>query len=210
MTKTLAELVTELQEDVPAVDGIPSDGQYERAIKEAVADFSRQCGLEKNSTLAIVAGTASYALPDDFLKMIEFENPYDHEHEVIITSTGIIPISGMTPFEEEVTIKDKMLTIFPTPGYSMTRYLEYKSAWILAEDESYPLTEDEAAIVMLKAKQIAFEKLSNASAASGFKYTVGNMSIDKSGVSDGYSKRMNDFESQYEAACKRYNGAAVY
>ena len=47
----------------------------------------------------------------------------------------------------------------------LTRYQAFMQA--LEKDESYPLTEDEAAIVVLKAKQIAFEKLANASAASG-------------------------------------------
>ena len=45
MTKALADMITELQEDVPAVDGVPSDAQYERAIKDAVREFSRRCGI---------------------------------------------------------------------------------------------------------------------------------------------------------------------
>jgi hypothetical protein len=210
MTKALADLIVELQEDVPPVDGVPSDAQYERAIKEAVAEFSRRCGLTKNSTIAIVSGTATYTLPDDFLKLIEIENPYSNEHHVIITATGIIPFSELSPFEEEITIRDKTMTIFPTPAYSMARFLEYKAAWALAEDDSYPLTEDEAQIVLLKAKQLCFDKLANASASSGFKYTVGNMSVDKSGVSDGYSKRIYELAGEFVQACDRYNGTAMF
>jgi len=209
MTKALADLIVDLQEDVPAVDGVPSDAQYERAIKEAVWEFSRRCGLVKNSTLAIVSGTGGYALPADFLDLTYIDSALDPEHNVIITATGIIPFSEAEPFEEEITVRNGTLTIYPTPGYSMTRYFEYKAAWVLDEDEAYPLTEDEARIVMLKAKQLCFDKLANAGIATGFKYSVGNMSVDKSGVSEGYSKRLYALQGEFVAACDGYNGAVM-
>jgi hypothetical protein len=209
MTKALADMITELQEDVPAVSGVPSDAQYERAIKDAVREFSRRCGVIKNGTIDIISGTAAYVLPDDFLDLIEIDNPYSPEHHVIVTQSGIIPFSELNPFEEEYTIQNGTITFTPTPGYSMTRYLEYKAAWILAVDNTYPLTEDEAQIVMLKAKQLAFDKLANASAGTGFKYTVGNMSVDKSGVSDGFSKRLYELQGEFVMACDQYNGAVV-
>ena len=208
MAKTLADLISELQEDVPAVDGIPSEAQYERAVKEAVDEFSRRCGLEKNTELSIVSGTATYALPDDFLALIEIEDPFDHEGNIIMTATGIIPFSKLAPFEEEITIRDGQLTIYPTPSYTMTRFLEYKAAWAL-NDGSYPLTEAEARIVLLKAQSIALEKQANANASAGFKYSVGNMSVDKSGVADGYAKRAETLEKRFDQACEKYNGAVV-
>jgi hypothetical protein len=208
MTKALADMVTELQEDVPAVDAVPSDAQYERAIKDAVAEFSRLCGLVKNTTLSIVSGTATYALPADFLKLIEIENPYDSEQGVLVTATGIIPFGGLTPFEEEITIRNGVLTIYPTPAYTMTRYLEYKAAWVLDESDEYPLTDDEVEIVMLKAKEKAFEKLFNANTGTGgIKYSIGNMSVDKTGASDGYSKRMYALHGEFAKACEDYNGS---
>jgi hypothetical protein len=208
MTKTLADMVLDLQEDVPAVDGVPSDAQYERAIKDAVAEFSRLCGLVKNTQLSIVSGTASYELPADFLKKIAIDSPFDPEHNVIITATGIIPM-GSTPIEEELTIRNKTLTIYPTPQYTMQRYMEYKAAWILNETNEYDLTDDEVEIVMLKAKASCFEKINNASASTGFRYSVGNMSVDKSGMGDGYSKRVSELEDKFERACNRYNGSVM-
>ncbi len=207
MTKALADLITELQEDVPAVDGVPSDAQYERAIKEAVAEFSRKCGLVKNTLLSIVSGTAAYALPADFLKLIEIDDPFNPEHNIMITTTGIIPFGNGSVFEEELTIRDRTLTIYPTPAYAADRYMEYKAAWVLDGDNEYPLTDDEAEIVLLKAKAIAFEKISNADAALDMKYSIGNMSVDLGGTSGGYSKRITDFEDKFEHACDRYNGA---
>lgn len=208
MTVTLANLILELQEDVPPVDGIPSDAQYERAIKDAVREFSRRCGVVKNGTLNIISGTASYSLPADFISMVEIDNPYDPENNVVITATGIIPFSELSPFEEEYSIQDGTITFSPTPAYTMARYIAYKAAWILVTD-SYALTEDEARIVMLKAKQLAFDKLANASAGAGFKYTVGNMSVDKSGMADGYSKRLYQLQGEFVMACDKYNGAVL-
>jgi hypothetical protein len=208
MTTTLADMISQLQEDVPAVSGVPSDAQYERAIKDAVREFSRRCGVCKNGTLDVISGTAAYALPADFLELIEIDNPYEPEHQVMITTTGIIPFSSLNPFEEDYTIQNGSITFFPVPTYTMTRYIEYKSAWTLV-DGSYPLTEDEAQIVMMKAKQLAFDKLANASIGQGFRYTVGNMSVDKSGVSDGYSKRLYELHGEFVTACDEYNGAVI-
>jgi hypothetical protein len=209
MSKALADLIVELQEDVPAVDGVPSEAQYERAIKDAVIEFSRRCGLKKSATISIVAGTADYALPDDFLAMIEMESPYDLEHQIVITPTGIIPFgSAATPFEEEITIRNKTLTIVPTPTYTVDRFLEYKAGWALDENSAYDLTDDEVQIVMLKAKGICFDKLANAG-AGGFKYSVGNMSVDKSGMGESYSKRQYELHGDFVAACERYNGAFI-
>jgi hypothetical protein len=209
MTKALADMITELQEDIPAVDGIPSDAQYERAVKDAVREFSRRCGQIQNGTLDIVPGTASYALPADFLDLIEIDNPFQPEHQVMVTSTGIIPFSELHPFCEERTIRNGMITFVPTPSYTMTRYIEYKAAWVLDEDDAYPLTDDEARIVLLKAKGICFEKLANANAGAGFKYAVGNMSVDKSGVSEGFSKRLYELHGEFVQACDEYNGAII-
>lgn len=209
MTKTLADLVSELQEDVPAVDGVPSDAQYERAVKEAVDEFSRRCGVVKNGSIPVVSGSASYALPDDFLELIEIEDPFEHEHGAIVTATGIIPFSEMNPFEEDLSIQNGILTIDPTPSYTMTRYIEYKAAWVLDDQDAYPLTEAEARIVLKKAQSLALEKLANANAAAGFKYSVGNMSVDKSGVADGYSKRAETLDAQFAQACTQYNGTRV-
>jgi hypothetical protein len=208
MTKALADMITELQEDVPAVSGVPSDAQYERAIKDAVREFSRRCGVSKSGTISVVSGTAAYALPADFIDLIEIDNPYEAEHDVVITASGIIPFNSLNPFEEDYSIQNGTITFTPTPGYTMTRYLEYKAAWIL-ETDSYALTDDEVRIVMLKAKQLVFDKLANSSAGAGFKYTVGNMSVDKSGMADGYTKRLYELQGEFLLACDEYNGAVI-
>jgi hypothetical protein len=209
---TLAVLLAELQSEVPAVNSVPSTAQYTQAIKDAVAEFSRRCGVKKNTTISIISGTASYALPDDFIKLIEIDNPYDFENGVMISSTGIIPFGSLNPSDERITIQNKTLTIYPTPTYTMTRYLEYKAAWILtgtAGNETYAaLGDDEVQVVMIKAKSLAVEKKANAMASSSaMKYSFGAVSVDKGDGADALNSKVAKLHDQFVEACDRYNGA---
>ncbi len=209
---TLAALVAILQSEVPAVNSTPTTAQYTQAVKDAVAEFSRRCGLQKNTTIPVVSGTPTYSLPADFLKLIEIDNPYSSEHHVIVTDAGIIPFSELSPFEEEITIANKVMTIFPTPGYTMTRYLEYKAGWVLTGDsgnETYAtMGDDEVQIVMLKAKGFALEKKANAMASGGgMKYSLGAVSVDKSSGVDTLTAQVYKLHGLFIEACERYNGA---
>jgi hypothetical protein len=210
---TLAALVAELQSEIPAVNSVPTTAQYTQAIKDAVFEFSRMCGLKKNALLNVVANTAVYTLPADFLTLIELDSLYDPENRIMITSTGIIPFGdGASSFEEEITVRNKVLTIYPTPAYSMNRYYEYKAAWVLTGEtgsETYAdLSDDEKAIVMLKAKGLATEKINNSLASSGaMKYSFGAVSVDKGTGTDVLTKNMFALHGQFVEACNRYNGA---
>src|SRR6185436_21175762 len=155
----LSDLVERLAGDVPAEDGVPSATQYEKAVQDAVRDFSERCGLEQIATLQIVPGTATYDLPADYLKMISLES-FTSADGVIISAQGIIPIS--TNWEERHTIRNGKITFYPTPTFSMAREFHYKAAWVptvidedYADEEYETMGEREARIVLLKAKSIA-------------------------------------------------------
>ena len=66
--------------------------------------------------------------------------------------------------------------------------------------------DDEAQIVLLKAKAIALSKISNAQAGDSIKYSFGAVSEDLSGASTSYQKDSETSDSEYEKACKTYNG----
>ena len=205
---TLAALKVILQSEVPAVNSVPTSDQYDQAIKDAVADFSRRCGKVKNSTLPVVSGTATYTLPSDFLQMIELESPFDPEHNVMITSSGIVPFNSITGFEEEVTIQGLSLTIYPTPEYTVSRFYEYKAGWVLSGGDFVNLGDAETSIVMIKAKQLAKDKIKNSLASSGsMKYSFGAVSVDKGAALDQLDKDMFKLHGDYVEACKDYNGA---
>lgn len=208
---TLAVLLAQLQSEVPAVNSVPTTTQYTQAIKDAVAEFSRRCGLVKFAELSIVSGTASYNLPADFLKLIMLESLASADG-VIISTTGIIPVSA--EWEETYQIVNKVITFKPTPGYTLTRDYRYKAAWVLtgsSGSETYAdMGDDEAQIVMLEAKNLALEKRANAQAASGgLRYSFGAVSVDKTGGVDDLSKTRFALHGQFVEACDRYNGAVL-
>lgn len=207
----LSELVDRLSGDVPAEDGVPSEEQYENAIKDAVRDFSERCGVEQISTLSIASGTATYDLPADFLKLIMLTS-LTGEGVLHSASGQLIPVPST--WCEKYTIRNGQITFYPVPRYTLTRDIYYKAAWISTPvdedygDEDYEtLGEREARIVLLKAKSIATEKVYKSQASSGVnKYSLGAVSVDKGDSITSLEKDIKSFETQYEAACDKYNG----
>ena len=209
MSKLLSEMVGQLMEDVPADGGVPSTTQYENAIKDAVADFSEQCGVTQIGTLSIVSGIATYELPVDFLKLIRLES-YQHDG-VIYSEAGLIPLSAH--FYEKYTIRNGQITFYPIPRYTLVRCFDYKAAWVgTVTDDEYPdieyetLSEREVRIILLKAQEITLGKLSNAQAGTSIKYSFGAVSEDLGGTSEASRKTAYAVQTDYEAACRKYNG----
>lgn len=211
MAKTLAVLVAQLQSEVPAVNSVPTTTQYQQAIKDAALEFSRRCGQGKWAELNIVSGTPTYDLAADFLGLISLEMMVGVDG-VIISSTGLIPVSA--DWEEEYTIRNKQITFTPTPTYTLTRDYKYKAGWILTgtdPDQTFAeMGDEEAQIVMIKAKGLALEKKSNAMASSGgMKYSFGAVSVDKSGGVDSLTAQVYKQHGLFVEACDRYNGAVI-
>ena len=204
---TLDDLVALLQQEVPAVDSVPSEAQYEQAIKDAAMDFSRRCGLMKFGELSIVSGTATYALPNDFQKLVTLESLVGVDG-VIISNSGIIPVSAN--WDETFVIVNKQITFKPTPTYSLTRDFKYKSAWIFdGSEELLDAGDEEIRIILLKAAAICFEKQSNASAGAMTRYSFGAVSVEMGSASASQASDQSTKEKQYEAACEQYNGARL-
>lgn len=208
---TLASLLSQLQSEVPAVSSVPTTAQYTQAIKDAAAEFSRRCGLTKFAELSIVSGTAAYSLAADFMKLVMLESLAGADG-VIISDAGIIPISS--DWEETYQIVNKVITFKPTPTYTLTRDYRYKAAWILtggSGSETYAdMGDDEAQIVMLKAKQLAKEKIANALASSGTqRYSFGAVSVDKGSGIDAITREMYALQGQFVDACEGYNGSRL-
>lgn len=205
------DLVAKLMEEIPDVDGTPSAQQYKAAVKDAVADFSRRCGTVKNATLSIMAGTAVYELPEDFLTLISLRGLYSPQG-VINTSTGLIPVGNS--IREQYTVRGRTITFSPTPAYSMVREYRYKAGWVLTpgdgdyESDVYAdMGDEEASIILIRAKQLCSEKISNAMAGGASKYSLGAVSVDNSTGLDHQVKLQYALHGQYLDACAAYNGA---
>jgi hypothetical protein len=213
MSKLLSELVAQLELDIPAEDSVPTEVQYENAVKDAIADFSEQCGLEQIETLSIVSGTATYDLPADFLRLISLTQ-LGGVGVMFSAESQIIPLSGN--WCERHTIRNGRITFYPVPRYSLQRYFSYKAAWIgtdieaegseAADVEYETMGEREARIVLMKAKALASTKKANAQAGSAIKYSFGAVSEDLGGVSEASVTNAESFENEYLEACKVYNG----
>ena len=214
MSILLSDLVERLAADVPAEDSVPSNMQYEKAVQDAVRDFSERCGLEQIAELSIVPGTATYDLPADYLKMIALES-FASADGVIISAQGIIPISAN--WEEQHTIRNEQITFYPTPTFTMARELRYKAAWIgtdieaessgdEADTDYETMSEREARIVLLKAQANALGKQSNALSGQTLKYSLGAVSVDKGSTIDEKRRKADSFNDDYLAACDKYNG----
>lgn len=208
----LSELVARLMEDIPAVDGVPSDLQYEQAVKDAVRDFSERCGVEQIATLSIASGTATYDLPADFLALIALQTFAGQE--VIYSADGLIPVPA--GWCERYTIRNGQITFYPTPRYTLAREFRYKAAWILTEavdeydnSEYETLGEREARIVLLKAQAIASTKKANAMAGDVMKYSLGAVSVDKSTDIESLTKKTYALHGEYVSACDDYNGRVI-
>jgi hypothetical protein len=211
MSILLSTLVTELQGRVAARNSVPTEAQYQKAIKNAVADFSQRCSREKISTLNVVSGTASYNLPADFVKMIRLYFGSGIEVDgVMIAPNGLIPMRGLEPRQTEyLTYAGGQVSIYPTPDYSLERTLRYAAGWALSGvDPAYAdLTETEAAMVLLKAEAECLTLKLNAEGGGVTAYRIGDESYDKSGGIQAMTVTRDTRQAEYLAACERYNGA---
>jgi hypothetical protein len=209
----LADLMQQLEEDVPARNNAPTASQYERCVLDASRDFSNRCGRVKISTLEVLAGTGNYDLPMDFLRMIKLDR-LNSSNGIINTAQGLIP--APTNWSEKYIIAGRKITFDPTPTYTLTRSIEYKAGWALTEDEGdytestyADMTEDESRIVLLKAAALALKMQANAVALDGWRYSIGAESVDKTGQTAAIEARLSAVEKEYLAAVDAYNGSAI-
>jgi hypothetical protein len=206
MGVSLANLVSRLRNKAPARDGVPDSIGYQQCVEEAVADFGRRKPCQKISSISIISGTAEYDLPSDFGRIVAMESLATTDEEIIISDAGIIPLSG--DWEEKWTVAGRHVTFYPTPTYTKARDIWYQSVHVLDSDEQYPdLTEEDAAIVLLYAQSLALGLIANSTAGSGWKYTIGDESVDKSGLGAGLRGQADWLEKKYLAAVKAANGA---
>lgn len=207
MSIAMSDLVEQLQEDIPAESGVPSEEQYERAIRAAVQDFSRRAGQEKTTQISVASGTATYDLPADFLSVIAWQGIWSTDG-VLNTPQGLIPLYD--GWKERITIRNGQLTIFPTPAYTVTRQLRYKAGWVATVDdygETYEdMGDEEASIILLKAKSLAQKKKDDASAGSGYKYQLAGLSIDTTGGSGSSVNTAQNWENEYLERVRVYVG----
>lgn len=215
----LADLVSRLMADVPAVSGVPTSGQYQQAVIDAVADLSRRASVPRATTLAIVAGTASYALPADFQRLIRLAQiggglAFGQSWAapvwmgsgcagVAVTPAGLVPFNGS--YREQITVAGGMLTIYPTPQTSADRQLVYAAGDALDSGAYATLTDDRASIALLLAEALCLDKIAASPGGQALKITTGGDTVDFGAQAGALRTQSSGLRTQYLAAVDSLN-----
>lgn len=207
MSVSLATLKSKLQGYVQQVNSRPTPEQYEDAVKTAVTVFNSKISAVDEATISVVASTATYDLPADFLGIIRLE-PIGYDNTVVQPGGLLVPLSAYAD-PERVTIRGLTMTIRPTPTYTADRILRYRAGHVLSSGAVYTyMTEDVMNVILVKAKAEALRLLSTDTPAAGFKYQVGDFMVDKSGVGRSFGEVIGRFDSEFDRLIDRMQGAA--
>jgi hypothetical protein len=202
---SVAELVARLSADVPEYDGAPTDQQYRRAVLDAVADLSARKPMVKAAALDVVAGQASYALPEDFLRFITLEIPAAQDG-VIVTGDGVVPVGTRSPVDWRTEIVGSVLTLDPTPTFDFTYTLRYAAKHALAgdapNDRYETLTDELASVALLKARAIALGFIAAKVSRDAWLYKEAEQQVDKREQSKAIRAEAVAANDEYLAAIK--------
>jgi hypothetical protein len=203
MSIALFDLIARLELAVPSASGLPTAAQYEDAVIEGVADFSRRCPSTRMTTLNITANVAEYALPADFVRIVQFPNVRQLSSSgVMVTGSGLVPLS--MNFSERHSIRNKKLTLFPTPQYSMERPIYYAGGYPLegtAPNQAFTdLSDDDASIALHKATELLLMVIAAGVARDGWNYSLVDMSVSKSGLPQAIREQAKGERELYELA----------
>jgi hypothetical protein len=175
----MAELLARLSADVPPVGGLPDAEQAGRAVLTALDAAAAAAPLPRVATLAIVAGTASYALPADLVRVRRLDG-LPHQGPVLVGGQGLIPTNSAAPPQETLTVANGLLTIHPTPAYSLGRLLHYDAGFVPDATGQLAALSDahSRAVSMLAASEVL--KLQAAWAArQAWQYQIGDERVSK-------------------------------
>jgi hypothetical protein len=163
--------------------------------------------MVRYGTINVVSGTATYSLADDFATMINLESAI-RPGGVIISDAGIIPVPDS--YEEHHEIIDGEITFTPTPTYTVDLDYKYNARHVLDDSSIYQnLSENAARIAMIYAQYLAITEIATSVAGTGFKYTIGDESVDKSQMAAGYWKQADRLLTQYQNAIKPYKSVGM-
>lgn len=201
MSVSLAVLADRLQRSVPQRNGAPAD--YEQLVIEAVAQFSQDLPIIAATAIQVVAGQASYALPADFLYLIELAGAPQSGH-VLLADNGIVPLAD--DWQEATYIEGDTLRLDPTPAYTVTRTLRYAAGYALVSGAYARLSENGARVALLYAQHLALSEQANAQAGDGWSYKIGDESVDKRGLAAAVQAQAQAALTNYQNALRPLKG----
>lgn len=200
---SLDSLTERLMLAVPAWNEKPTSDQYQQAVIEAAADFSRRAPMTKATMLKVTLNQPMYLLPDDFVRLIRLEGGYNGAG-LINSAEGLIPVGS--DFREQIAVAGRTLSIYPTPGYTMRRRLLYQAAYVEVEGNFEDMTEDAARVVLLKAQATALTLQANAAAQRAWQYQIGDERVNMERQAGEMRAQAEALERTYLEAVTAYVG----
>lgn len=203
---TLTQLAARLATLVPAVDGVPSSDAYEQAVRDAVGDFGYRVPRILQGTLAVTSGTATYALPAGFQRLIAIGRFGDGE--IFHDANGfLVPATGDLR-HEQYTLSGGEITFYPTPAYSLNRSIRYAAGYPYDDDTDAftGLTADGERIALLKAQSLALGVQAVATmAGAGLNYRIGDVSVQRT-ITQPAVQLATELDAAYLDACRSMTG----
>ena len=197
-----AALIAQLQSEIPTLGDIPSAAQAGQAIDDAVRDLGVALPQTIVTTLTIEAGIGSYALPADFVRLIDLRSPATAGGDMLITDDGIIPLSSR--ISEQVTTARGQLTISPTPAYRAERALWYAASDPLDGDGDTFSTLDasRAQIALHRARAIVLGWQAARAAQDAWLSELGPEKVDKTKQAEALQKAAAAAATQFAHATR--------
>ena len=190
MAYLLTTLVARVTADVPAYNSVPSSGQYNQAVKDAIDAYSLRNPIVDTATLNLKVDTADYVLPTDFLEGIRVRAPESGDY-----------------YDEEWEIKgDGKITFYPTPDVAHDYELRYCARYVgtaSGNDTSYAdLADTDARVLLLLAKAYCLQLQADKAARDAWQYSEGDQAVNKTKQSEVFRQMGEKALADYERELK--------
>jgi len=191
MAYLLSILVARLTADVPAYNSVPSSSQYEQAVEDAIDAYGLRNPIVATETLNLVADTADYDLPVDFLEVIRLRAPESADY-----------------YDEEWEIKgDGHITFYPTPDVAHDYELRYCARYMGeasdGDTEYADLTNTDARVLLLYAKALCLQMQADKAARDAWEYTEGEQRVSKVKQAEAFRGMAQQALADYERELAR-------
>jgi hypothetical protein len=162
--------------------------------------------LVRTALVNIVAGTATYALPADFLRLLEFRVA-DAFYGVSLTGGGLVPLAS--DYVYRFNIIGSNLVFDYTPTFNEVRQLRYAAMHVLTTGAYADMAPTDSDAILLKARADLLRQRAASEAINGWSYRIGDESVDKKGLSDSLFKAAAELDAQFEMAVSRASGGGA-
>lgn len=201
MSIALASLTARLQAAAPQRNGQPAD--YEQLVQDAVMQLGRDVPIVTSTAISVVPGQANYALPVDFLSLIELET-MGVVGDVYLGGGGIVALPAGR--SERAYIEGDVLRLETPPTYAATRTLRYAAGYALVDGVYARLTENGARLALLYAAHLALMAQAADAAGSAWKYQIGDEMVDRSQHGKAVREQADSALKQYLSAVQQLRG----